>query len=55
MIRGIVTFVVVFFVLGFLISLFGLIGQWEAVLLVVVAALLAVGDYRLRAHRKPAG
>jgi hypothetical protein len=55
MIRGIVTFVVVFFLLAFLISLFGLVGQWEVVFLVVVAALLAVGDYRLRAQRKPAG
>jgi hypothetical protein len=53
MIRGIVTFVVVFFVITFLITLLGgWAGTAEVVLLALAAALLAVGDNRLRAHRK---
>jgi hypothetical protein len=55
MIRGIVTFVVVFFVLGLLISPFGLVGSGEIALLALLAAAVAVGDNRRRARRKTAG
>jgi hypothetical protein len=52
-IRGIVTFVVSFFLLAFLFGLFGWLGPVE-VLLLVIAALLAVGADRLLAVRRAA-
>jgi hypothetical protein len=53
-IRGIVTFVVSFFLLAFLFGLFGWLGPVEVLLLLVIAALLAVGADWLLAFRRPA-
>ena len=54
MIRGIVTFVVSFFLLAFLLGLFGWLGPVEVLLLLAVAALLALGANRLLAFRRAA-
>jgi membrane protein implicated in regulation of membrane protease activity len=48
MIRGLVTFVVVFFVLALLLGVFGWAGPLEVVLLVALSAILAVAASRLR-------
>lgn len=53
MIRAIVTFVVLFFALALLFSLFGWAGSFELLLLLVVSAVLTVAAGRFLRPRRP--